>query len=393
MNYCITTTDLYHHGVKGMKWGVRRYQNADGSYKAGAEGRYGGEGSRKPNSSISAKGQNGSKRITDSGRQKKRLKAIVAGVGVAAAVYGGYKLSKYIKTPMADVAKTAEYAAGKKNADMVLSAGTNLSRIQTSDALQEYPFFATYMEEDSEFYKGLFGKNLYDRAVGAAKRGLKQAAGEEEIAKATEALEAAKNTKVYQLSIDAAKDIKIPSTENAANVMHDLMGDSGFKEDLRLSIEDSASKMKRPGQQLVFKRAMDVLQKDGDLSARDKNTLYRAFNMSLTNHEEYENRTQTAFYDALKKQGYSALTDINDRDLSSYHAKHPVIVFDNDAVSFKAATQLDLNELGSVTMNAQSTRVRREAVGGPASVVKEYYNKTLSEAEDFMKSAMKKYTR
>lgn len=33
--------ELYHHGIKGMKWGVRRFQNADGSYTGAGRSRYG----------------------------------------------------------------------------------------------------------------------------------------------------------------------------------------------------------------------------------------------------------------------------------------------------------------------------------------------------------------
>lgn len=32
--------ELYHHGIKGQRWGVRRYQNADGSLTAAGQKRY-----------------------------------------------------------------------------------------------------------------------------------------------------------------------------------------------------------------------------------------------------------------------------------------------------------------------------------------------------------------
>lgn len=33
--------ELYHHGIKGMRWGIRRFQNSDGSLKPEGEKRYG----------------------------------------------------------------------------------------------------------------------------------------------------------------------------------------------------------------------------------------------------------------------------------------------------------------------------------------------------------------
>ena len=32
--------ELYHHGIKGQRWGIRKYQNADGSLTAAGKDRY-----------------------------------------------------------------------------------------------------------------------------------------------------------------------------------------------------------------------------------------------------------------------------------------------------------------------------------------------------------------
>lgn len=65
---------LQHHGIKGQKWGRRRFQNVDGSYTSSGKTRYGiGDGK------------------TNNGDNKKKMstaKKVAIGVGVAATVAG-----------------------------------------------------------------------------------------------------------------------------------------------------------------------------------------------------------------------------------------------------------------------------------------------------------------
>lgn len=63
--------ELYHHGIKGQKWGVRRFRNEDGTLTKEGKQRYSGDSSQK-------------KPLVTG----KRIAAITAGVAVtAAAIY------------------------------------------------------------------------------------------------------------------------------------------------------------------------------------------------------------------------------------------------------------------------------------------------------------------
>ena len=58
---------LEHHGIKGMRWGVRRYQNQDGSLTSAGKQRYQGPGSQKKTSGSAIRSGSGSKASTSSG--------------------------------------------------------------------------------------------------------------------------------------------------------------------------------------------------------------------------------------------------------------------------------------------------------------------------------------
>lgn len=75
---------IYHHGIKGQKWGVRRFQNQDGTLTSIGRSRY--------SSKKSADEADQTKKTMLTDKQKKRLKKLVISGAVIAGMFGYKKL-------------------------------------------------------------------------------------------------------------------------------------------------------------------------------------------------------------------------------------------------------------------------------------------------------------
>lgn len=359
--YYQSGNELYHHGVKGQKWGVRRYQYADGTLTpAGKKRRQVQNGAR----------SNSNSRVT-------RVTSMMS-----------MEVKQVVNAGRTQI-------TGRQYVDTYLSQGTTFSRIQTSENFENFAFYATYKKSDSDKYMGLFGKNLATRAAGDARRAEKQAnasGSEEDLANAKALRERSDNLKVYQLKLESTKKLKVPSDENAADITAKLLREKDFKDNVALSIQDSKEKMKRPSQQILFNQAQKAMEKDPNkMTKSEKVAVYKALNLSLTNHNDYEIAAQDRFYGELKKKGYNALLDYNDKDYSSYHAKRPMIVFDTDSVKLQSITETNPKVVDKLYTKYNAERVAKETIYNTLGLVSQMGSKTVSDCDSYVRQKTEDY--
>ena len=378
MQTYLDADELYHHGIKGMKWGVRRFQRKDGSLTSTGKKRYLDDTSVKSSKAkmdAARKKQRAANADYTNASNKASFVPTKSNMQEANKAYARkikadseYRRSKFDYGTNKEAARLRESGKEIKNkskhrlkleeqykkmglTDEQAQAAAN-KRIRTEKILA-----ASAALTVTACAAYVANKKLKDRIDGVIKAGDQMqrismtdnggklhdvfyaAKGDHDIKRYEGMLGAARSKQVgsaYKLKLEATRDIKVASKDHAAKIFEDL-----YKNDKEF--RDSAIRYARINVQ--GKNAVLDLSKS---DARTMKKMYENFNSHLVNMRNDPSKVDQAFYDKLKKAGYGAIQDINDMKFSGYNAKNPLIVFDhsNGGINVKSFEKMagDLNK-------------------------------------------------
>ena len=328
---------LAHYGVLGMKWGVRRYQNADGTLTAAGKAREKmldarseqnkhGYGTKAYNS-AKLKAQYYSREFKDAktkealDNQKTKSKRQLAlqekykkmGYTDSEAELKAYRHAKGETVALAAggvaIAGLAAYVAYKhydNTTNRIIKKASDLSRI-TTNANETYGdgrAMYAFQKKDRAQYAGLYANQLNFSSPGVYK---------------------------VKYSVDSA--LKVASPKTAQNlIFNHLEADHSGRETLAKRLTQNAMNDPAPRKAVVYlKGAKDI--------ANGKNTkaAYEAINMGM-----YDQDTRKYVAEILKTAGYDAVRDVNDHKYSGFNSKNPLIIVSPEKLGKVAVDKVGL---------------------------------------------------
>lgn len=339
--------ELYHFGVKGVKWGVRRYQNEDGSLTSLGKKRDKMLSDRKTakkhsTTSNMVKAEYSRREFEDAKtrlkleNQKKKSKRqqdlekkyIDQGFAKDEAEIKAYNRAKtetILKVAggiaLASAAAYVAYKHYDKVTDRVFEKGSEIGCLTNNGSEPtNRAFYGFVNKHDKDRHEGLYGKTL-----GA-------------------------NGPVYRKAMRAAGDINVASPESARKVLKNMFDTDKQSFDVFKKNIDAMASVVPPTtkQGKLWRKAKQELD-----SGKIGDNTYKAFNTTLVLHTKEQQPINDKFYSAMKKAGYGAIRDVNDKENSGYFAKNPLIVFDTNKINVEGFTKLGNDHIDSMFAKEQ----------------------------------------
>ena len=364
---CTRQNELTHHGIKGMKWGIRRFQNKDGSLTPAGRRRYDDGINDKQYGKADVKKQTKSNEKTYKIPKNKSLHRLQLeekyrkqGLSQEQAEQQAAKrirTEKYVAAAAAvTVASCVAYAKYKGyTSDKIFETNTEFQRImklaENAEIRQGRQYLAVD-KKDKVKYKGLLGSSFETQIK--AQNKINEVFNEKAVKEA-----------IYDVTVKNKDTVKVASRKRAEDAFMKLYNeDSEFRKALQ-------ERAKETTEEMGFLKPFSKKLGEGKLEKHQLRKYgYDIFNTLLVDTDKRSESNANKFYDALKKQGMNALEDINDKKYSGYNAKMPIITFDGNFDYVKR--EMSKSEIMSNNKKATNMTIRPALIKGGAAFIGMY---------------------